>query len=757
MLRQIRFYGVIQAFREGRYPDNKQIDETLSFVEKNSPVNLNELSDDGRKLVEDFRSIIHTARQIVQDKNANEEAQNFLYASRKAAVADNASVAAPVSKDEAKKDAETAGEAFRTIIKLFLRNGEFRKLINDAGVIGRDIFADAAVKVSDMARPDEEKLASVDQPAPDNEFHDDIPQALKTKSPEEKEAAQKEKEAEKAAAKVRAQQAANQVDPNDPTNEASQNAVKNQAQEQKEVLLSKIPQEHKDRITEHKDKTANYFKEKFPEERRDHYIFRLKKVLVECQRHRDWQDAIGYILTALENYKGHAQDIHAQVEGSAKNVRGEGNVQSAENAFRTLLERFANGRPTQPFMDAVDQIYTDVKNDPELKDWFKRLDSYVRRCLLEPGYVMKDDADREARQLRDSGKKFFVATEGRDQGKYKPHVDAIWDELTTFTKGMSEDPLNKKFGDQWQALFKDLIYDQNGSPKFKSHLISDIVQTILPQLLQHVSFVPLPRIEYTDPEVDLVVENIAVAPINLLPNLFEFEAKNYVKASAFKGIDSRHHHSFKLTLSQVHLEMRDVYFQINKKTGMKLKEHGVADVLLGGKGMTVTAHIEGGNEPRGRRAKNVFVVKQVKAHIDNLDFAIRKSKHDLAIKIFRPLAKSIIKKQVAKAAEAGIRDALEKLNDQLTEARNAVYDAEDGKKGDAFKQKMSKSEKGSTANGEKKGTFKIPTSKRDSVLPQLGSKEGWIHKLDERNEAAKDTSKGHQDWHSPAFTIVGRS
>ncbi|PWN28503.1 hypothetical protein BDZ90DRAFT_238789 [Jaminaea rosea] len=755
--RKIRFYGVIQAFREGRYPDNRQIDETLSFVEKNSPVNLEELSEDGRKLVQDFRAIIHTARQMVQDKNASEEIQNFLYASRKAAVADNAGVKSSLSKDDARKDAETAGEAFRTIIKLFLRNGEFRKLVNDAGVMGRDIFADAAVKASDMARPDEEKLAQVDQPAPDNEFHDDIPQALKTKSPEEKEAAQKEKEAEKAAAKARAQQAANNIDPNDPTNQQSKNAVNAQAQEQKEVLLSKIPQEHKDRINEHKDKTANYFKEKFPEERRDHYIFRLKKVLVECQRHRDWQDAITYILNTLENYKGHANDIHTQVEGSAKNVRGEGNIQTAENAFRTLLERFANGRPTQPFMNAVDQIYTDVKNDPELKDWFKRLDSYIRRALLEPGYVMKDDADREARQLVESGKKFFVASEGRDQGKYKPHVDALWDELTTFTKGMSEDPLNVKFGEQWKTLFNDLIYDSRGSPKFKAALLQDIVQTILPQLLRHVSFVPLPRIEYTDSEVDLVVENIAVAPINLLPNLFEFEAKNYVKASAFKGIDNRHHHSFKLTLSQVHLEMRDVYFQINKKTGMKVQEHGVADVLLGGKGMTVTAHIEGGNEPRGRRARNVFVVKQVKAQIDNLDFAIRKSKHDLAIKIFRPLAKSIIKKQVAKAAEAGIRDALEKLNDQLTEARNAVYDAEEGKKGDALKQKFSKDKSETATAGEKKGTFKIPTSKRDSVLPNLGSKDGWIHKLDERNEAAKDATKGPQDWHSPAFSIVGRS
>lgn len=755
----MRFFGVIQAFREGRYPDNQQIDQTLKFVQKNSPVNLNELSDDGRKLVQDFRAIIETARQMVLEKNSQEEIQNFLHATVKSDVKGNTGFKAPVGKEEIKKDAETAGEAFRTVFNLFLRNGEFRKLVTDSGVMGRDIFADAAVKASDMARPDEERLAQVDQPAPANEFHDDIPNALKSKSPEEKEAAAKEKEAEKAAAKVRAQQAANQVDPNDPTNPQSRNAVANQANEQKEVLLSKVPEQHKERIREHRDKTQNYFKDKFPEERRDHYIYRLKKVLVECQQHRDWQDSMGYIMTAIENYKGHAQDMHSQVESNASSVRGEGNLQTAETAFRRLIERFANGRPTQPFMNAVDQIYTDVKNDPELKDWFKRLDSYVRRCLLEPGYVMKDDADAEARVLRKSGKKFFAADEtvGNQQGKYKPHVDRIWDELTNITDGMAQDPLNKKFGEQWQTLFRDLIYDEQGNLAFKGELIGDIVQEILPSLLRHISFVPLPRIEYSDPTVDLVVENIAVAPINLLPNLFEIETTNYVKASAFKGIDNRHRHSFKMTLSQVHLEMRDVYFQINKKDGFKVQEHGVADILIGGRGLTVTAHIEGGNEARGRRSRNVFNVKEVKADIHNLDFAVRKSKHDGLIKLLRPMVKGTVKKQVAKAIEGGIRDALNKLNDQLVEVRNVSYNAEKGQKTDAIKKyqedKKAQAEEKKKRTQANPGQFKIPLSTQECILPKMGTKDGWIAKLDERDQAAKQT-RGSSSWKSPAFSIV---
>lgn len=79
---QINFYGVIEAFRQGRMPDNHQIDETLQYLLKSSPVDETKLSQDGRKLVQDSREIIETARIIVNEKNADELFQNFIWNTR---------------------------------------------------------------------------------------------------------------------------------------------------------------------------------------------------------------------------------------------------------------------------------------------------------------------------------------------------------------------------------------------------------------------------------------------------------------------------------------------------------------------------------------------------------------------------------------------------------------------------------------------------------------------------------------------------
>lgn len=738
--KKLKGYGVIRAFQNNRYPDNKQIDEALVFAQKNSPVDLSKLSGDGKNLVNDIRDIIAVMRRMVQEKNKGEEFQNFLFHTVKSDVKAVTGLNVPVSNDEAQKDKETAGEAFRTLVKLFLRNGEARKLINDLGLIGRDMFADAASFTANKARPKEEKLNQVDEPAPDNAFHDDIPNALK------KEKYDEQINDVKGIAQERADAAQANADPN-ATQEENQNVAVNQATAAKNQLADKIPEKHKEIAKEHKDKTVNYLKETFPEERRDQFIYRLKKVLVECQKHKDYQDAMDFFLTAFENYKGVANDVHTQVENNASSVANHGPVDTAQSSFRKVLERFANGRSTQPMVNALDVIYNDVAKDPELKGWFKNLDTYVRRCLQEPGFVMKEEANSQATQIKKKGEVFFTGRTPEEKGKYQPHFETLFNEIEVFFRAMGDDPLNKEFGARWHKLGRDIFFNSEGNVTFKPHLWDDIRDPILPNMLKHIGYVPVPRIEYSDAMVDLVIENLNIDPANIIPNLIEIDAHHYHKMSAFKTIGDKHKGSIKVLLSQIQTDLRDVSWAINKKKGFpSLKDSGLADVFLGGSGLTVSITLETSTGER-----DVFKVKQVKAKIQKIDFAIRKSKHDLLIKIMRPLATSLIKQQICKAAEGGIRDALEKLNDNLVQAK----EAEGGAKIDTLKNQYKKADQAKEQT-KPAGTFKMPTSKRESILPQMGNPHGWINKIDAAEKAALDNgSASNPDWYSPAFSLVG--
>ena len=63
-----------------------------------------------------------------------------------------------------------AVQHLRTILSLILTNSEVRKLLSDLSVIGRDLLARGATEIAESVRPDRETLASVDEPAPKDEF-----------------------------------------------------------------------------------------------------------------------------------------------------------------------------------------------------------------------------------------------------------------------------------------------------------------------------------------------------------------------------------------------------------------------------------------------------------------------------------------------------------------------------------------------------------------------------------------------------------
>lgn len=75
-------------------------------------------------------------------------------------------------------------------------------------------------------------------------------------------------------------------------------------------LTGRVPQEHKDKANEHYNRVKNFLSEEyFPEERRDQLIFRLKKVIIECQTHEDYQGSIRWLLDYLEEYASHGRTL----------------------------------------------------------------------------------------------------------------------------------------------------------------------------------------------------------------------------------------------------------------------------------------------------------------------------------------------------------------------------------------------------------------------------------------------------------------
>ncbi|KZT00359.1 uncharacterized protein LAESUDRAFT_732384 [Laetiporus sulphureus 93-53] len=797
--RKLHLYGVIEAFRQGRMPSNAQIDSALTYAIRNSPVDLSQLSRDGQRLIQDSRDIIETARLMVKNKNEDELFQNFIWHTRDVntdAAKKDPNEIVPIGQEKAKADGVQAVQHLRTLLSLILTNAEVRKLLADFSVIGRDLLARGAGKVAEAARPDPERLSRVDDSAPRDQFitdggrvagldetpvlearipgtetrvsqhpKDDLGQGATVKqgNGEIKSGAQAidEVNARKDEFVDHGTEEANRqtdetldavggdpVPDNEQDAQAKKNGLMGKVRGIRDNLVDRVPQGHKDKANEHYDRAKRFLSEEyFPPERRDQFIYRGKKVIIECQNHKDYQESITWLLGFLEEYASHGKTAASQAKDSHNQMTSDNSMQQATGELRTLLERFANGMSLAVIGDAMQTLYQDAQNDQELKNWFRTCDVYAHKVLLEPGFVLEPQCNDEANQLMDTGRQFY-------DGKYQGHFNNLFSSLTDWFTAFGEDPLNQRFGNDWARLTKDLLFDSEGSLKFKPELWMDVRKVILPTVVDEVGYVPIPRIEYTDDAIDLVIENLALSGRNLLPNLISFEAHNFVKFSMYDAIQDEGRHEFTLTFSQIQADMRDVAFYFRKKSGFpKLSDSGIADVLLGGQGLTVTAHIASA----GKDQRSVFHVKNVHVKVATLKFSIRDSKHDLLYKTLRPLATGLVKKQLQKVVADAVRTGLEYVDGQLVGVRDRMNEAktsEDTSRTqvlqELFHRKKEEASNTKSRADEKTGQFKVVGKRESAILQNVGRPEGWANRTQERAETA---AQG-EGWHSEAFTVV---
>ncbi|KAJ7807352.1 hypothetical protein B0H14DRAFT_3091268 [Mycena olivaceomarginata] len=738
---KIRLYAAISALRNSRLPTNAQVADTIKYVKANPPVDESKLSDEGRKLVGDIREILNTFSTLVQEKNKDETLQRFIWETRGVDV----SGAAPTNQhkekgkehiDQAKRDAQEAAHHLRTLASLVLTNAEMRKLIADAGTIGRDLLAKGAAKAATRVAPDAERLRAADEPAPQDHFS-------KEKAKEKKE---KTKETTDATLEAAAMSSSSSSDSEiaSPSGETEK--------PKKKSLLGRFQSLHQKHGKPALDDTRTWLSDEyFPQERRKQWIWRAKKVIIECQKHVDYEPSMRWLLDAIDAWAVRAREAGSSTkEGEgllpAATLAEDPSLRSALGLLRTLLERIANA-PLAPVFDAMRVLAQDAKNDEGLRQWWSDVDGYVRKVLLQAGYVTEPACNTRARELRDSGRGFY-----RD--KYRSHFDAVANATEGWFRSMADDPLNKTFVEDWARLTRDLLFDSEGNLQFKTNLWSDVRRVILPTLVDKVGYIPIPRVEYTDNSLDLVVENLTLSGRHLLPNIVEVEAHNYMRFSPYepKSAGDAGRHEFTFTFAQMHADMRGVAFSFRTKTGpIKMQDSGLADVLLGGQGLTATVTLTSSNDTR-----SVFSVGRVRVNVGSLKFSIRDSKHDLLYKTFQPLATRLVKRQIKKALADAIRTGFEYVDGQLVGVRDRMAEAkasDDGSRrevlAELFKRKKDDAasvvSRATSAGGSQ---FKVVASKRESLLPNSGHPTGWVNRADDVKAA--ETSN---EWRSDAFDI----
>ncbi|KAG9097000.1 hypothetical protein FS749_007302 [Ceratobasidium sp. UAMH 11750] len=183
-------------------------------------------------------------------------------------------------------------------------------------------------------------------------------------------------------------------------------------------VRDRVPREHKGRANDQIDRARDFLRGGFPEERREQFIYRLKKAMVKCQNYGGYQQSLNWLLTVVETHHGHSKTPASIGQDSAKNISGGPFLQLITSELHTLLERFVNGRSMNPTLDHTGQLWDDAQKGVDIRNWFRKLDDYVRRVLL----VLQLQCNSRGNEIREEDRSFF-------DEKYQGHKENLFESI----------------------------------------------------------------------------------------------------------------------------------------------------------------------------------------------------------------------------------------------------------------------------------------------------------------------------------------
>ncbi|KAL0093683.1 hypothetical protein F4703DRAFT_1730666 [Phycomyces blakesleeanus] len=337
--------------------------------------------------------------------------------------------------------------------------------------------------------------------------------------------------------------------------------IKNQNQQMKSQVQQGAQQQTKD--------AKAYVHNKFPPEKQTELINRLKTVMHQVQREPDYQKAIDFILYLFSTWGKNVVEAGKSAGNVASNATGNmesnGNWSHAALEIKAIFEDWAQGQSLDPLLESIQKVFYDIKNDSKLHGYYED---------VNPGYVDSEQSTKDGEKLLRTGQKVT-------KGRYQHLFYDMLDESKEISRAMAEDPVALEINKRLRNIHKDLWLDSEGNPAFKPQLLTDMRKTLLPAILEQIKYVPIPRIEYSDPQFDVVVENVVLSGDTMLPNIFDIKMENFSRFSPKTNVSNVDRQSIFIDMKEIQAVVEDVVFYYKKKTGFpKISDRGVASLIV---------------------------------------------------------------------------------------------------------------------------------------------------------------------------------
>ncbi|EGG19229.1 hypothetical protein DFA_02014 [Cavenderia fasciculata] len=353
----------------------------------------------------------------------------------------------------------------------------------------------------------------------------------------------------------------------------------------------------------------------------------------------------------LSGGRSFTQDIGKQAELQSKiaapkfkAISGNQNLNSLGDNIKIFLQSLIRDKSVadvdKVVMYGQDSMAT-IRANPQYTQFFNDLQQTSMEIMERPE-LMDDPATRKV--LRDMyARAEVIITETRNT----PALQKFASESTLLKDGIMTDELNSRFFQHCKQLYLDL-HPVPGRSAIDLKLMGDLKMLFVPFLLEEFRTISIPSQSgvYAPKDVAYRIGNINLSSVELLPENIHFEIAHKANTDPYTLSVHDPDTIVWIEFTAIRARIEQLHWAYEKRSGFpKLRDSGLADVFVDGRGMRVGAEVRlirsGG--------QRVTQVLDAYCHIDRIRLNLSRCKHRILYKIIYKLFYKRIKSGIEKA------------------------------------------------------------------------------------------------------------
>lgn len=515
-------------------------------------------------------------------------------------------------------DEYIAYESIRTVGSLLLTNSDFRIFLGDLGTIGRQVFSDTAFSLSEVAEEAGKKL-----------------------EPSEQESKTIQKPGSEQGPPPTA---------HDLTNEAA---------DVSKVVGNGLMKTGKDAFSSLQENVSGDQKETL--------IYRLKEAVLKLRKRNDYSDSVSTIGLLIKRYAlAYSRAADQTINRAQEDVNTNPELdRSVKNAW-SLVRSFGDKEQWDRLEQKINKVMDHSQKDPEFENLMMDVGNSVEKFLSDPDFF--DSLDKKIKELREKAKEVDT-----DSTLRKDVEDALTQMQITFNSVLEDADISKLITTTSKIF--NILSPLHATTN--NDLIQDSLHVFIPLLIQAIQYIPIPRLEISVPEIDLLLENLIIEPGRTVNNTSFLPYK--LRIETYNDLEIRKAHTLRTTTSTTSLvtiainglsiRADEVGFWLRAHPGLiHLADEGIASFQLDERGIDIALDIEIGKE----KLEQILTLKAVRVHVHKLTYQLRKSKLSWLAWLVKPIVRPIVRRVMQKQLASAIADGIHAANRELLYARERL-------------------------------------------------------------------------------------